>query len=116
MGRMQVGATIEDVVRTRLFVRNMQRDGECISKAHGEVGGWVGGRSVGRPAGRQAGWVLSIHARLGRVWHLLCCACGMRTASPRRPPIRPACLPAMTEACRLPPLTAARLLRAAGTA
>jgi hypothetical protein len=42
MGRMQVGATIEDVVRTRLFVRNMQRDGECISKAHGEVGGWVG--------------------------------------------------------------------------
>ena len=55
MGRMQVGATIEDVVRTRLFVRNMQRDGECISKAHGEVGGWVGGLLVGLPAGRQDG-------------------------------------------------------------
>ncbi|EFN56848.1 hypothetical protein CHLNCDRAFT_144441 [Chlorella variabilis] len=37
----QVGATVEDVVRTRLFVRNLQRDGEAISKAHGEVLGHV---------------------------------------------------------------------------
>lgn len=41
-----MGATVEDVVRTRLFVRNLQRDGEAISKAHGEVGGqlWQLGR------------------------------------------------------------------------
>lgn len=33
----QVGASLEDVVRTRLFVRHLQRDGEAVSRAHGEV-------------------------------------------------------------------------------
>ncbi|KAI3426960.1 hypothetical protein D9Q98_006904 [Chlorella vulgaris] len=37
----QVGSCMEDVVRTRLFVRNLRRDGEAISRAHGEVLGHV---------------------------------------------------------------------------
>ncbi|KAL4429198.1 hypothetical protein ABPG77_010177 [Micractinium sp. CCAP 211/92] len=37
----QVGASLEDVTRTRLFVRNLARDGEAISRAHGNVLGTV---------------------------------------------------------------------------
>lgn len=36
---LQVGASLEDVTRTRLFVRNLARDGEAISRAHGNVRG-----------------------------------------------------------------------------
>jgi hypothetical protein len=91
MGRMQVGATIEDVVRTRLFVRNMQRDGECISKAHGEVGGWVR-RCIYDWA--RCGPCCAVYVLL---WHAKC--------HPRRcPPICHACLlPLRLPGC--PPLS-----------
>ena len=32
----EAGATLENVVRTRLFVTNMERDSEAIGRAHGE--------------------------------------------------------------------------------
>ncbi|PSC76007.1 endoribonuclease L-PSP [Micractinium conductrix] len=38
---LQVGAGLEDVVRTRLFVKNMARDGEAVSHAHGRILGHV---------------------------------------------------------------------------
>ena len=64
--KQQVGACLEDVVRTRLFVRNLARDGEAISRAHGNVRGPGGCAVVQRlavgcrgAAGWLAGWLLN---------------------------------------------------------
>ena len=94
---LQVGATIEDIVRTRLFVRNMQRDGESISKAHGEVGGCLFGRGGGQGGGPGCGGC-----------RLLLLATGHQAHPPslpaRRAPHAATCVPS-TAACLL------RLLR-----
>ncbi|HXF62635.1 MAG TPA: RidA family protein [Caldilineaceae bacterium] len=37
----QAGARLQDVVRTRIFAANIQRDWEAIGRAHGEVFGAI---------------------------------------------------------------------------
>lgn len=36
-----LGSSLDDVIRTRIFVRNLARDASSVSRAHGEVFGHV---------------------------------------------------------------------------
>lgn len=36
-----LGASLDDVIRTRIFIRSMARDSAAISRAHGEVFGHI---------------------------------------------------------------------------
>ncbi|KAL6768694.1 hypothetical protein ACKKBG_A15820 [Auxenochlorella protothecoides x Auxenochlorella symbiontica] len=40
-GLEALGATLEDVIRTRVYLRNMGRDSAAVSRAHGEVFGAI---------------------------------------------------------------------------
>lgn len=95
----QVGASMEDVVRTRLFVRNLQRDGEAISRAHGEVRELAGSRRAccAAPAVGMTALAAPAQLRLGSL-----VTGGQERAAPPWPPPRWLCAGAgPCEACQL---------------